>query len=59
MKNSFIIKNADPSFESYYRQMAKRKITINNSTQFGNGGGMLTGFNNMTSIMSNGNNNLD
>lgn len=26
MKNSFIIKNADPSFETYYKQMAKRKV---------------------------------
>ena len=25
MKNSFIIKNADPSFDSYYKQMTRRK----------------------------------
>ena len=30
MKNSFIIKNADPSFETYYKQMAKRKFNNNN-----------------------------
>lgn len=31
MKNSFIIKNADPSFESYYNSMRKRRTTITNS----------------------------
>lgn len=25
MKNSFIIKNADPSFDMYYKQMTRRK----------------------------------
>jgi len=29
MKNSFIIKNADPSFETYYKQMTKRKALLN------------------------------
>ena len=29
MKNSFIIKNADPSFDSYYKQMTKRKAFLN------------------------------
>eukprot|EP00347_Sterkiella_histriomuscorum_P006674 403351868 len=28
MKNSFIIKNADPSFDSYYKQMTRRKINL-------------------------------
>ena len=29
MKNSFIIKNADPSFDTYYKQMTKRKALLN------------------------------
>lgn len=28
MKNSFIIKNADPSFDSYYNSMKKRKSNL-------------------------------
>lgn len=28
MKNSFIIKNADPSFDSYYKQMTRRKANL-------------------------------
>lgn len=28
MKNSFIIKNADPSFDSYYRQMTRRRANL-------------------------------
>ena len=31
MKNSFIIKNADPSFDSYYYQMKKRKHNLDSS----------------------------
>jgi hypothetical protein len=31
MKNSFIIKNADPSFDSYYNSMKKRKNNTTNS----------------------------
>jgi hypothetical protein len=37
MKNSFIIKNADPSFENYYKLMMKRK-TMNNLSIMSNGG---------------------
>jgi hypothetical protein len=36
MKNSFIIKNADPSFDSYYNSMKKRKN--NNTSSFIMGG---------------------
>jgi hypothetical protein len=35
MKNSFIIKNADPSFESYYKQMTKRKVNMSISVPNG------------------------
>ena len=53
MKNSFIIKNADPSFETYYKQMAKRKFnnnnpgSVNTSMQMGN-----TGMNGFSSIVN-------
>jgi hypothetical protein len=33
MRNSFIIKNADPSFDAYFNQMKKRKLgNFNQST---------------------------
>lgn len=32
MKNSFIIKNADPSFDSYYNSMRKKKLISANNT---------------------------
>lgn len=35
MKNSFIIKNADPSFENYYKQMTRRKANLSISAQNG------------------------
>lgn len=31
MKNSFIIKNADPSFDSYYNSMRKRRTIVTQS----------------------------
>lgn len=43
MKNSFIIKNADPSFESYYKQMAKRKTNFSISQP--NNGSFIGGVN--------------
>ena len=39
MKNSYIIKNADPSFEAYYKSMAKRSKL----GQTGGMGGSMTG----------------
>ena len=40
MKNSFIIKNSDPSFESYYKSMNKRRnasisINVNELSNYG------------------------
>ena len=37
MQNSLIIQSADPSFDSYYKQMLKRKIQTQASGKFGSG----------------------
>ena len=36
MMNSFIIKNADTSFDHYYASMKKRKQQFNNNSSFNN-----------------------
>lgn len=43
MKNSFIIKNADASFDAYYQGMRKRRVThLNNSMVTGDTSGLNT-----------------
>jgi hypothetical protein len=45
MKNRFIIKSADPSFESYYTTMRRRKAANISSTNFGQNGTLSQGGN--------------
>ena len=43
MKNSYIIKNADPSFDTYYKSMNRRTKLLSQNTMMGGGGSIQMG----------------